>query len=155
MTKKVFLSKLRRQICKLPSKEINERISFYSEIIDDKIEEGLTEEEAVADVGDVMQIADQILSDSNIGLKEKRTKKPVSAWQIALLVIGSPVWFSILLTVFAVMWSLLITVFAVAIPFVIMGFIGKYMWIVCIEFAKLSIILTRKCANAIGELFGR
>ena len=155
MSKQDFLNTLRVRLCGLPKGDIEERLIFYSEIIDDKIEEGLTEEEAVADVGDVMQIADQILSDSNIGLKEKRTKKPVSAWQIALLVIGSPVWFSILLTVFAVMWSLLITVFAVAIPFVIMGFIGKYMWIVCIEFAKLSIILTRKCATAIGELFGR
>ena len=74
MSKQDFLNTLRVRLSGLPKADIEERLIFYSEIIDDKIEEGLTEEEAVADVGDVMQIADQILSDSNIGLKEKRTK---------------------------------------------------------------------------------
>ena len=72
MTKKEFLSKLRRKICRLPHKEISERLGFYNEIIDDKIEEGIPEKEAVAGVGNIEDIAAQILSDANVELKNQK-----------------------------------------------------------------------------------
>ena len=49
MNKQEFLSRLRKQLKGLEDKE--ERITFYSEMIDDRMEEGLSEEEAVAAVG--------------------------------------------------------------------------------------------------------
>ena len=154
MTKKEFLSKLRRKICKLSHKEINERLGFYSEIIDDKIEEGLSEEDAVSGVGNVEDIAAQILSDVNLDTKAKNHKKSVSAWQIALLIIGSPVWLSILIAVFAVIWAVVITLLAVEIPLAIIGFIAKYLGIVCMVTVKFAAKLTKICAVGIGKLFG-
>ena len=153
MTKKEFILALRRRICRLPRTEQKERISFYSEIIDDKIEEGLSEAEAVADVGSVEEIAKQILSDASYDKGVKTRKKAVSSWQIVLLIIGSPIWLPILISVFAVTWSVVITLWAVEIPFFIIGFISKYLLIACIEASKLCAIVTKKCVEGIGGLF--
>ena len=60
MTKEEFISELRKKLSGLPEKEIEEGLSFYCEIIDDKIEEGFSEEEAVSGVGSVDEIASQI-----------------------------------------------------------------------------------------------
>ena len=51
MTKKEFLSALSRGLSKLPRKEREERVNFYAEMIDDRIEEGMPEPDAVASVG--------------------------------------------------------------------------------------------------------
>ena len=48
MTKKEFLARLRRGLAQLPPEEREERLAFYSEMIDDRMEEGLSEQEAVA-----------------------------------------------------------------------------------------------------------
>ena len=47
MRKQEFLTELRKGLSGLPQDDIEERLSFYSEMIDDQIEEGLAEEEAV------------------------------------------------------------------------------------------------------------
>ena len=39
MTKKEFLAALRRRLRAVPQAELRERLGFYSEIIDDKMEE--------------------------------------------------------------------------------------------------------------------
>lgn len=155
MTKKEFLSALRRKICKLPRKEIRERIGFYSEIIDDKIEEGLSEADAVADVGGIEEIAKQILSDTNLEITEKKYKKAASPWQIVLLVIGSPIWLSILIAVFAVIWSVIITIWAVEIPLFIISIISKFLVIACLESTKFAGKLTKRCIDSIASLFCR
>ena len=49
MNKVEFLEQLRRGLNGLPQEEIEERVTFYSEMIDDRIEEGFSEEEAVED----------------------------------------------------------------------------------------------------------
>ena len=60
MNKKDFFEKLRECLTGLPESDLEERISFYEEIIDDKMDEGLSEEEAVAELGSVEQIIAQI-----------------------------------------------------------------------------------------------
>ena len=55
MDKQEFLSKLRAKLFGLPQKELEERLSFYSEMIDDRIEEGLSEEDAVKELGTVYE----------------------------------------------------------------------------------------------------
>ena len=56
MTKQNFLDKLRTKLKALPKKEVEECLSFYSEMIDDRIEEGLSECDAVSAIGDVNKI---------------------------------------------------------------------------------------------------
>ena len=47
MNKELFLSSLRESLDGLSGEDIAERLAFYSEAIDDRMEDGLTEEEAV------------------------------------------------------------------------------------------------------------
>ena len=48
MGKQEFLAQLRKGLQGLPQEDIEERLTFYSEMIDDRMEEGLSEEEAVS-----------------------------------------------------------------------------------------------------------
>ena len=56
MNKQEFLDRLRKGLSGLPQAEREERLLFYSEMIDDRMEEGLTEEEAVAALGSLEEI---------------------------------------------------------------------------------------------------
>lgn len=46
MSKQEFLEQLRRGLSGLPREDIEERLKFYSEMLEDRMEEGLSEEEA-------------------------------------------------------------------------------------------------------------
>ena len=62
MTKHEFVSKLKDALSGLPQGDAAERIAFYVEIIDDRIEDGTTEEEAVAAAGSIDDIAEEIIA---------------------------------------------------------------------------------------------
>lgn len=123
MFKAEFLDTLRRRLEGLPHSVIMESLEFYSEMIDDRIEEGLTEEEAVNSVGSVDEIASQIIAETPISKIVKERLKPtkkLSALTIVLLILGSPIWlslaiaaFAVLISVFAVLFSVIITLWAV------------------------------------------
>ena len=132
MNKQEFIKKLKEMLSDLPEKEINERIEFYSEMIDDRIEDGLTEEQAIKDIGTVEDVAKQIIDEiplfkiikhklkkSKNKTKNQNTtvKRKKSWWEITLLAVGSPVWLSLLISFFAVILSLYISLWAVVISF--------------------------------------
>jgi len=62
MRKAEFLNELEAGLVGLPKEDVEERLAFYSEMIDDRMEEGLTEEAPVAAAGPVDDIVSQILS---------------------------------------------------------------------------------------------
>lgn len=100
MTKQEFSAALRNALSGLPPKDIEERVTFYGEMIDDRMEEGVPEEEAVAGVGDLDEIVSQILAETPLTriVKEKiKPKHSLRAWEIILLVLGFPLWFPLLL----------------------------------------------------------
>ena len=118
MNKEEFLSELRRKISGLPHEDIEERIAFYSEMIDDRMEDGLPEEEAVAGIGTVDGIVEQIMSEiplSKLVREKVKSKRSLKAWEIILLVLGSPVWLPILISVLAIVLSLYVIIWAVAV----------------------------------------
>ena len=47
MNKQEFLDELRKGLCGLPENDVDERLDFYSEMIDDLTEDCLSQEEAV------------------------------------------------------------------------------------------------------------
>ena len=47
MSKQEFLAQLRKGLSGLPKEDLEERLTFYSEMIDDRIDDGMAEEEAV------------------------------------------------------------------------------------------------------------
>ena len=116
MTKIKFLLSLHDRLSGLPKDDVEERLSFYSEMIEDRIEEGLSEEEAVAAVGTVEEIVFQILSDIPLVkiTKEKiKSKRRLKAWEIVLLILGFPVWLPLLIAASAVAFSLYLSWWAI------------------------------------------
>ena len=119
MTKDQFLSALCDKLSHLPQKEVEERLQFYIEAIEDRMEEGFSEEDAVAAVGSVEEIAAQIAAEiptpPAAAEKPAASKRRMKTWEIVLLILGSPVWFSLLIAAFAVVLSLYVTLWAVVI----------------------------------------
>lgn len=118
MTKKEFLSALEGRLSGLSREDITERLAFYSEAIDDRLEDGLTEEEAVAQLGTADVIAAQIVNDTEQPQKAPK-KRRMGALEIVLLVLGSPVWisllaafFSVVISLYAAIWSVVIALWA-------------------------------------------
>ena len=128
MNKEKFLDALRRRLSGLPQEDIDERIAFYEEMIDDRMDEGVSEEEAVSRIGSVEEIARQIMSEIPLQklVKEKISpKRSLKAWEIILLVLGSPVWIpliiaaiAVLLALYVVLWAVVICFYAVDVSFV-------------------------------------
>ena len=118
MTKLDFINELNQKLVGLPQKELEDRIGFYAEMIDDMIDDGLGEEEAVASIGSVDEIAEQIISEipiSKIAKERIKPKKKLSALSIVLIALGSPIWFSLLVAAFAIIISLYAVALAVLI----------------------------------------
>lgn len=116
MHKQNFLAALQDALYGLPQSDINQSVEYYSEIIDDQIEDGIREEEAVASLGSPDAVAKQILLDIALPKLVKAKVRPshtLHAWEILLLVLGAPVWASLLLAAAAVLFSLYITIWAV------------------------------------------
>lgn len=127
MNKQEFLTQLRKGLSGLPQEDIEERLTFYSEMIDDYIEEGLSESEAVSEIGSVNYVVTQILEDTPLTKLVKEKVKPnrvLRAWEIVLLVLGSPIWlslliaaFSIILAAYIVIWSVAVTLWSIGASF--------------------------------------
>lgn len=116
MNKQEFLAQLRKGLSGLPKEDIEERLTFYSEMIDDRIEDGVPEETAVLGIGSIDGIVSQIIAEIPIGklVKEKITpRKKMKAWEIVLIVLGSPIWLAFLIAAFAVGFTLYIVLWAV------------------------------------------
>jgi len=118
MSKQEFLEQLRKGLADLPREDIKERLTFYSEMIDDRMEEGITEEDAVSRIGPVDTIISQIKADippAKLVRESITPKKQLKTWEIILLVLGSPIWLSLLIAAFAVILSLYISLWSVVI----------------------------------------
>ncbi|MBQ6053414.1 MAG: DUF1700 domain-containing protein [Clostridia bacterium] len=125
MSKEEFLTRLRSALAGLPQNEVNERIAFYGEMIDDRMEKGVSENDAVAAIGSVEEIASQIIAEIPITkiVKEKiKPNRSLHTWEIILIILSFPLWFPLLVAAFAVLlslyivvWSLIISLWAVEI----------------------------------------
>lgn len=129
MDKQGFLTRLEQGLSGLPQEDISERLAFYEEMIDDRVEEGLSEESAVLEIGPVDAIIPQIVGEIPISrlFKERvKTKRGMQVWEIVLLVLGSPVWlsllvaaFAVVLSVYVVVWSVILSLWAVDLSFAV------------------------------------
>ena len=116
MTKEKFLSELGARLSRLPKREIEECLAFYGEMIEDRIEEGLSEQEAVLAVGDVDKIAKEKLGDEiseKLSVEDKKSSGKYNGGKLALIIAGSPLWISLFAAAFAVVVSLYASAWAV------------------------------------------
>ena len=116
MSKQEFLTQLRKGLSGLPQADIEERLTFYDEMLEDKMEEGLSEEEAVLAAGPINEIIAQIVADTPLTKIAKERiipKKRLSVGKIVLLVLSSPIWIPLGIAAISVILSLYIVLLAV------------------------------------------
>ena len=128
MDKQTFIAELRARLSGLPQQELEDRLSFYCEMIDDRIEDGNSEEDAISNIGSVETIAAEIISDiplSKIAKERIKPKRRLRAAEIVLIAVGSPIWislgaaaFAVILSLYATLWSLVVSIWAVFASFV-------------------------------------
>ncbi len=128
MKKIEFLNQLKAQLWALPEADIQCSLDYYSEMIDDRMEDGLTEEEAVAAIGNLDEIVKQILNETprppqvvENSQKQNKVKNKIAPWMVVLLVLGAPLWIplvagvgSSVLGVYVSLWSVVIALYATA-----------------------------------------
>ena len=149
MDKYDFLMALSEQLQSIPQSDAQGSLDYYAEMIDDRIEEGLSEEEAVAAIGSPEEIARSILSDTLPAQPPEQPKKAgqrLRWWEITLLVLGFPVWFSLLAAVAAVVFSVWISLWSVV--------VSLYAAALALGIAALGCILNSffLIGNGIGEV---
>lgn len=113
MNKSEFLATLREKLNGVPEEDINKSLDFYEEMIDDRVEDGMSEEEAVEALGSMEEIINQILSEVSLPklVKEKvRPKQALKTWEVVLIVLGAPIWVPLVCSLCCVVVSAYLTV---------------------------------------------
>lgn len=137
MDKFTFLTRLRAELWPIPKADAERSVDYYSEMIDDRMDDGLSEEEAVAAIGELDEIVKNILAEvprSPVVTEVPKKRRTWRAWEIVLLILGAPLWIPLLIAVAAVILSIWVS-----------------LWSVVISLYAAAVAL---CASAIGCLLG-
>ena len=104
----------------LSPKEMYKTLNFFEEMIDDRIDEGLSEEEAVSQLGDINIIVDQILDEHNIEKKQTKLVWRFIPRELGFIniVLLFPAW----ITIFSLVTSLFIVILSI-ICFIVLSII--------------------------------
>ena len=150
MRKEAYLDLLRMKLMEADIPGMDQMVDFYAEMIDDRMEDGMTEEEAVASMENIDSIVSQARADRPItDLVTARMKESHEAakkeghgtrWMV-LAIIGFPVWFPLLVAFFAVLLAVYVSLWAVVIA------------LYAVEFA-LGIGAAALFVGGFGVLFG-
>ena len=115
MNKEEFLNRLREALKGLPAAETEKSALYYAEILDDRMEDGMSEVEAVASLGAPEEVAENLKLELPLGtlVRSKMSGSGMGAGTVVLLVLGSPVWLPLLLAGLAVALSLAVSLWAI------------------------------------------
>ena len=123
MNKKEFLDLLAKKLSHIPDVEKDDIINYYNELIEDKVDNTYkSEEEVIADLGDINDIVKKLGRDINkIVYDEPHIEKDNSSFikGIIILVLLFPVW----ITVFSVLFGLIVGVIAGGIGLIVSGIV--------------------------------
>lgn len=132
MSKEEFFQELERRLNKLPQTEIEKAKAYYTEIIYDRMEDGISETEAVKAIGDLDNVVKQIMVSQSLPnlMKVKAQKSCERAshkgpW-IAAVICGAPIWVPllfalalVLLAIYVTAWALVFSLYAVVFSLII------------------------------------
>ena len=145
MLKQEFLAQLRSGLEAASIEDIDECIEFYDEMISDRIESGMNEESAVAQMESIDSIISNYKAEKPVAklIMDKVHKshddakgKGKGALWIVLAIIGFPIWlpilivvFALLLTLYIVLWCIVIAVFCVLVAIGAVALSGLFIFI--------------------------
>lgn len=115
MTRDEYLKELRFFIGKLPKEDRKRILEFYDELIDDKLEAGMTEEEILQEFGQPQALAQQIFQDNGQTYSPPNTSSRII--KISAIILGSPIWVSLLAAFLLVVFALFLALWAVVLAF--------------------------------------
>jgi uncharacterized membrane protein len=131
MNKQMFLDGLRSALSSLPPDEIEKTLAYYGEIIDDRIEEGMSEEEAVASMEPIEVLAARVIDEAppmNKAVRKAKTSGISTVWLVILAILGFPIWFPLLIAlcsaaiaIFAALLVVMIALIAVVVGLAVGG----------------------------------
>lgn len=132
MNKQEYLDQLRTALGCLSEEEVEESVAFYTEMIDDRVADGMSEEEATAQLDEPKTAARAIIGDLPAEAREAsqvsqaaqatltqavppvqpnpKPKSRVLYW--TLVILGSPLWLALLLAAAAVVVAAVVIVAA-------------------------------------------
>lgn len=115
MNKNDFLNKLEKAMSGLPQEEIQKTLDYYSEIIGDAVEEGESAKDVIERFDSAEEIAGKIINDTPLSklVKEDVKRRNLSTREIIFIIIGSPIWIPILISVLAIIFSIYISIWSI------------------------------------------
>ena len=117
MNKAEFINKLRNELKGYPHDAVEDSIQYYSEMIDDRMEDGMSEEEAVSKIGDPIAIAKQIkynmplknvIKEKVAAKKVENKNKDINIGLIIVLILGAPLWIPLAITILSLVGTFFI-----------------------------------------------
>jgi uncharacterized membrane protein len=112
MNKIEFICELNERLSKIPKEDRSKALEYYSEIIEDAVLDGSSEEQAVKSLGNIDDIVEQVLS-SNSHIKPIKNKRKL--WQLPLLILGGLIVFPIAISLIACAFAVLIALWSIVI----------------------------------------
>lgn len=137
MKREEYLDRIRALLQSLPPEDLERSLAFYAESIADRMEDGMSEEEAVASMESPEEAAKAILMEQPLPTLVKvrvRERRRLSALEILLLALGFPLWLPLLLTALVLVFT-----------FILLA------WVLVLVPASVSLALG---VSAIAVLFG-
>ena len=152
MTKSEFLNALSKELSALSECDRLRSLHYFEEMIADRMEEGCSEEEAVAAMGNPREIAENILAEEfaeRETVPNEKKKYTVPLWlAILLAVIAAPVWIPVVVTfivtvicIYLIPWCLILGLFATAITCFFGGLAGLILSPLFLVAAPFALIL--------------
>lgn len=98
MNKQQFLDAVRARLAGLPKADVERFLDYCREMIEGRMEDGLSEEAAVAAMGTPEYVASQFLMDTppQNDFQSEAPKRNLQVWQVVLIALGCPVWLPLL-----------------------------------------------------------
>lgn len=134
MTKSEFIDELSYRLRTFPPDEAQKTVSFYSEAIDDRVEDGMSEEEAIRELGSLDEIVAEAANALPLAtlvkgrVEDSKNRASNKGLWVTLAAVGSPVWLALAIaalavgiSVVAVLYSLVISVAAVCLSLIVSG----------------------------------
>ncbi len=127
MKKAEFIEKLREKLNGLPQEDIEKSLDYYSEMIDDRVEDGMSEDDAVSDLGSIDEIASQIIGDTSLPkiiIEKLKSKTKPDRLKIVLYICAIPIILAVLSCIFAMIAAFAGIIISVYIGTVTFGLCG-------------------------------
>lgn len=150
MEKAEFLLELSARLQALPETELEKTLAYYSESIDDRVEDGMTIAQAIEALGNPDEIARGVLGDTPLKtlVKTRFSKRLLGRGRLSgvLIALGFPVWFPLLaaltavvLSGYAALGACIVSVYAVLAALLVSGFGGLVFCVsICLQGAALA-----------------